>query len=631
MTGKQYYATDRKLFMRIIDLEDKDLSKLIENRKTDSLSVSEEISRIYSTNKAVYSNQPDWVKNLPPNQPRLTNGRIFTDTEAVINTVINNTSKPNVVPNRDGEGPAKVAGYQEKYFLQRYTDLNVKEILRKAVRDLYFSRLMVLKPFWNVKTDDFDVKRIDPRRMRFSPTANNEIESEIAFEEIDSTAVKLISLYPKYKEQILKELGLKDETEAMVVNPKTTYWECWVDKYLVVQFKSLILWKGRNPYWDWDGMLVTKDEHYELLDSEKEPKEILRRLGEAERKDEEGNVLGSEQELRRSEQEAAKEEAKDKEHESEDEDELPYDAYLFNHFDFPRKPYIFASVLKNEDGNIGNTSFIEMATPLAEAADRTKMQISRNMRMVNGITKVNDSSMTKEQAEKLRYDTGGIIWGTDVVTGVTREFGQPLPQFVFQDMEQSLSEIDNIMAATSAFRGERDGQETKAGRIALVEQSFLRLNELVQTVDFASQEIFNWWFQLAKVRYTEAHYVKSMGEDRAMEVIELSREDFEKGTQIRIIPGKTLPEDRQFKFDRAQNDVAKGYISPLQYLKDAGYDNPLEVAQEAFEFKTNPASVLGIAPPTSVGAPVAPSGLVPQGMEDPMAPPAPDMMAPPTA
>lgn len=167
------------------------------------------------------------------------------------------------------------------------------------------------------------------------------------------------------------------------------------------------------------------------------------------------------------------------------------------------------------------------------------------------------------------------------------------------------------MAATSAFRGEREGQETKAGRLALIQQSYLRLNELVQVVDYVSGELFSWGMQLAKTRYTEYHYAKWMGKEGAREVIELIQDDFETGSEVTIIAGKTLPVDDEFKFEQAQNDVEKGFISPPDYLEIAKYDNAKELAKNAVMYAQNPMEAVGITPnempvPFTPGTPTLP-------------------------
>ena len=127
--------------------------------------------------------------------------------------------------------------------------------------------------------------------------------------------------------------------------------------------------------------------------------------------------------------------------------------------------------------------------------------------------------------------------------------------------QAAIKQIDDVMASSSAFRGVREGQETRGGRLALIDQSFLRLNEFVQVVDYLDGEIVDWFMQLGKLFFTEGHIAKIIGPNDARETIELTRDDFEDGVEVRIIAGKSLPEDRQFKYDQAQKDIDLGILS----------------------------------------------------------------------
>lgn len=594
--------------MRYIDLDDDDLCALIENRWTSSSTVWDEIDRATKNNKLVYKGQQEWWNRvrIPPTRPRVTSNRVFTNVEAVINSLIANPPKPNILPGRESMESKNLSYLLEGVLNVKYEKLNTKEVLRQTLRDLYISRLMVLKPFWNASTNDVDVKRIDPKKVRFSPTAKNEISSDFAIEEVDTTVQMLIAMFPEKKSKIMEMMDL-DEQSLLINNPTCSYKEAWIGNDLCVKFKGIILWKGKNPYWDWDGLLTTREEMETLGKNDDIPTSAkIANMKKITVGDiglpadiEDINPDMTVQDFRKSEYG----------------EDITYESYLFNYFDKPRKPYIFATVLGNEDKPIGMTSFIEQATSLQEVVDRTVYQIYLNTEMVNGITKI-DSQLTnvsKADAQNLRYDAGGVLWGKGVVNGVQREFGQGLPQMVFAAIEDYRNEIDNIMAATSAFRGEREGQETKAGRMALIDQSFLRLNEMVQVVDYVSGELFAWWLQLMKVKYTERHLVKKVGADSTVEIMELSQDDIEEGVEVRVIPGKTLPEDKRFRFERAQNDVQAGYISPLKYLEEAGYQDPKTTAREAFEFAQNPAGALGVeqAPPPGMppgSPPMAPPG-----------------------
>lgn len=608
--------------MDISQLKDSELNNLIDNRWKSSDSVWATIKRIYKRNTQYYDMErddkdrmPDYLRKLTTRQFRVRSNRIFTNVEAVINSLIANPPKPNILPGRNTPKAIALAQLQEQYFINRYDTLNVKETLRKALRNLYFGRLLVIKVFWNAKINDFDCMPLDPRKVRIAKNATNEVESEFAIEEIEDTVEALIAKFPDKEAQILAKNGLSQQ-QLKIQNPAIVYQEAWIKDWVIFRYENIILGKIRNPYWDWDGILATQQELDIITklegDTQNPNADVLRK-----------GILQSirmQQDQRQAEQQAQQATAQGQQpmdgteqpteqagaNVSPQEGEFPqnanqtepvtYQQYRFNHFDVPRKPYIFATILNNEQAPIGRTDFITEAAPLQEAVDRRKRQLDENAEMMNGWLKVDSSVMGKEDAQKLRYETTGVVYGKGVAKGVARETGVGLPEFIYTDMLDSRSEIDNIMAVSSAFRGEREGAETKAGRLALIEQSYLRLNELVQVVDYSSRELFNWFYQLAKVRYTEIHYAKTMGEQNALEILELQQDDFQDGTEVRIIPGKTLPEDKEFKFERAQKDAAAGLIAPIDYFRETGYQDPTQMAKNAVMYKLNAPLAVGMSP-----------------------------------
>ena len=531
----------------------------------------EQVKRNTAQNKRVYQNNGEWVSDNVAlrRRPKIRANRIFRNTESVINALIANPPQVNFIPTRDTDEAKEVAELQQQYFSKRYKDINVKEQIRKGLRNLYFSRLVVLKVFWNTTTNDFDLRSIDPLKVRVSPTSTKEEESEFVIEEIDDTLMAVCARFPNKKEEILKLRGfsLEQEAEAFIQNPGVTYKEAWIGDTMYCVLGALLLSETKNPYWDWDGLKMTMEEGVNMVEKRQETLQSVRES----------------QEERQVES-------------NEGDPQTQYHSYLFNHFNHPRKPYIYATAFNSEQSPIGETDLILQATPLQEGVDRRKQDIDENASLVNGQVKVDSTVMSKADAQKLRFESRGVIWGKGVKDGVTRETGTPLPQFVFEDMVDSRSEIDNIMAASSAFRGEREGQETKAGRLALIDQSYLALNEFVQVVDFLSYEVFNWFYQIAKVNYTEKHYAKLMGADNAVKIIALSQDDMEDGTDIKVNEGKTLPEDRQFKYEQAQVDAEKGFISPADYLQEAGYQNPTQKAKNAVAYKLNPPVAVGMTP-----------------------------------
>jgi len=575
-------------------MKEGELAKLVEQRWLSSDTIWSTIKKTYDINTKAYQNESEWLQKVPATVQKVMANRIFPNMEAVINSVIANPAMINFIPGRDGDESQKLARKMESYFRKKYQDLNAKEDMRMALRNLYFGRLLVLKPFWNAQINDFDVKAINPNNVRFSKFATKEQETEFAIEEVTDNLCNLLARFPKKEADILAKSGFTKETknDAYIMNPEVKYKEAWIGDYVIFKYDNIILDTIRNPYWDWDGILLSDEEEQQINATYGEDRRATFTQAKLDQETRMQSQLPS-PEVETSAPQPMEGEIPPNEGHSE---AISYKSYYFNYFNQPRKPYIFATILNNENKPIGRTDFITMSLPLQIGIDKRKQDIGQNCELVNGVIKVDAEVMGKADAQSLAFEAKGIIWGKGVVAGVQRETGSPLPQMVFDDMIDSRQEIDNIMAASSAFRGEREGQETKAGRLALIQQSYLRLNELVQVVDYVSSELFGWFYQLAKTRYTEYHYAKWIGKEEATKVIDLIQDDFETGSEIQVVPGKTLPVDAEFRFERAQNDVKEGIISPVDYMEEAGYTNPKDLAKNAVAFKLNPAVSVGITP-----------------------------------
>lgn len=596
------------------NLKDDSAAKLVEARWASSAELWDVVTKTYKANTAIYENNSDWLNLIPERRRRfrVQANRIFVNMEAVINSVIANPPGLNILPARDGEAAQDFARKLESFFRKKYTDRNVKEVTRMGLRNLYFARLLVIKAFWNPSLGqggDFDFRAIDPRKLRVAKYARKEPDSEFAIEEVDDNLCALVQRFPAKKTELMQKFGYygdEGEQKMYIENPDVTYKEAWIQDHIIFKLDTIVLGIIKNPYWDWEGILVTDEEQAQLdgdATNNIAPLEGQQRRDslQAIKLDQDARKAAMAQQAEMSQQQPVEEvpyvdPSGGATSTADVVSPVSYKPYFFNYFDSPRKPYIIATIFNNENTPIGRTDMITLSGELQRSIDKRKMDIDENCELVNGMLKVDSSVMPKNDAQRIRFETKGIIWGKGVAAGVTREMGNPLPEFVHQDMLDSRSEIDNIMAASSAFRGEREGQETKAGRLALIQQSYLRLNELVQVTDYVAHEVFAWGMQLAKTRYTEYHYAKWMGKEGAREVIELIQDDFETGSEVTIIAGKSLPVDNEFKFEQAQADVEKGYISPVDYLDIAQYDNSKELAKNAVIYKVNPFVATGITP-----------------------------------
>jgi len=571
--------------INVLNTENETLVKIFGTRWAESETLWQQVEKSYKKNLPIWKNEPEWLSEVPKGRSKTRDNRVFLATESQLNKLTARPVKPMISPANETDEAKAIANDLQTLFLESYRQRNVKKHLKRGIRYLHLAKLRCVKVFWNNEIDDYDVKVADPRKVRFSKNCTNEDESEFSIEKIDDKKLlDLLDLFPAAREKILKKIGVSEE-DALINNPPVEYFETWIGDGVFWTFRGEILEKLQNPYYDFDGLLLTPEETARLRQTED--------LATG------GTVPALNGRRRRQVISKFKESQGDRQAEvkSDPSTATKYEAYLYNHFDKPRKPYIFGTILEVNDQPIGETTMFDQVAPLQENLDKRKRQIADNSDMVNGITKVDTDIVTMDlaSARRMHYDPEGLVYGPGVSTGVTREMGQGLPEMVFNDMVDSRNEIDEIFGTVATFRGSSERSESATGRAILREEGLSRLDEIIDLIDFVGRELYGWWFQMIKVKYTESHLVKPLGITRAGQVIDIMQDDLQDGIEIQIQPGQTLPDDKIFRAERAREDAKDGLIDPVTYLEAAGgYDNPEDVAKRAIMFKANPFSVLNL-------------------------------------
>ena len=578
-----------RIMIDVIKTADNLLVEIKKDRWGKSETKWSEMEKGLKMNLNRWLNLPNWLDGVPLKRSKARDNRSFLAVESVNNKLTARPVKPVVLPANDSPEAMEVADNLQEYFLSKWRSLRVKKNMKRFNRSVFFAKIGVIKVFWDADIDDFGLKAMDPRKVRFGVYANGETESEYAIELVnDKTLLQLIDMFPAKKEKILEKAGITEEN-AFKTNPMAEWYEMWIGNGLVTVYKDMVLDKKLNPYWDWTGLKMTKKEAGKLEGLNGRKREALMsriKIDQAARTRTEKKVNEKGEEVETPVPYADKKGR-----------EVTLEQYFYNYFDQPRKPYIFGTVLDVEDGPIGATSLLEEVSPLQEEVDKRKRQISDNADYVNGITKVDTklTEITLTDARKIHYDPHGLVYGPGVIPGVTRETGQSLPQMVFEDLAHSIGEIDNIFGTNDTFRGAGQKSETATGRAILREESYSRLDEMIDLMDYVGEELYGWWMQFIQTRYTEAHLAKRIGQDKASRTISIMQDHLQPGIEARVIPGQVLPEDRLYKAERAAEDAKNGFIDPLTYLEMAGgYDNPKEVMKRLIMFKQNPLTIVDL-------------------------------------
>lgn len=217
-----------------------------------------------------------------------------------------------------------------------------------------------------------------------------------------------------------------------------------------------------------------------------------------------------------------------------------------NFFLSARKPYIIKSVFTTEEGIIGETDYIQQTIPIQDNINIRKRQTENIIGKVSNPPLLIDSDvMTEEQAANITNEEGIIIYGKGAADGTKIRFETPgqVSNALFQDLEFSRAQFDNIWGIHSTTRGEREGRETLGGRMLLKQADLGRIDGVSRQLERAIDEIAEWWTQLIKLFYTEERSFSILGEDGLRFIKAFTGDNVSPDVRPMVTTGSTLPKD----------------------------------------------------------------------------------------
>jgi len=171
--------------MDIASLSESEKVNLIHNRWKDGDDLWSKISESYKKGKALWSNTQEDV--TPKTKSQSKDNRTFLATETVLNNLLGKPSKPNVMPANETPESKEIADNLQAFFIEKYKKLKTKKKVRRALRTLFFSRVFVLKAYWDKEIDDFNFTPKDPRNVRLRKTVQ-----EIFTGDLEGKTIKVI-------------------------------------------------------------------------------------------------------------------------------------------------------------------------------------------------------------------------------------------------------------------------------------------------------------------------------------------------------------------------------------------------------------------------------------------------------
>src|SRR3990167_6570227 len=194
--------------------DDKELALLIDNRWNESDTLWQELLKIKEENLRVHKNNPKWVGTLTGKQAKGRGIRVCRNMESLISGLLSDLPKPNVVPGHDTPGSKELSKSIEAIETNQYDGDHTRAVLRRALRGLFFTRLFLIKPYWDAVQNNFSVTWVNPKNVRISKRASKEVEADAIIEEVESTFPQMLERFPKKKDVILRLGGYPEGEEG---------------------------------------------------------------------------------------------------------------------------------------------------------------------------------------------------------------------------------------------------------------------------------------------------------------------------------------------------------------------------------------------------------------------------------
>ncbi len=458
---------------------------------------------------------------------------LYMATETIISIVNSNRKEPIVLASQNTDESRDLASKTQTFLSWKwgYEGMNTK--YGQWIRHAMLYRIGVLKVRFDEDLDDFEINLIRPQRIMIDADATNEYDAKFIIEFKKDTLDNLEKMFPKAKQKLTETYG---EMKGSIIE----YLEYWTNEFVVHKAGDIILDKKKNPTWNWD---------------EKGRKESLDKLKERWAKKVKEEKLKN---------------------------------LLLNYFNEPQKPYVILS-LKNLGHNIyANTSDFEQGKVVQDIINKRKRLIDKAAVKAMGREVYSGSYISKEEVKKAALNPNAPMFiesgrASDAVTYVAPA---PISPVVFDDLMESKLALDNIMGTHGTTRGERGAQETATGRTILREGDFGRIDLSVKIADEKLELLYGWMMQMAKVYYTDQHFIKILGRESAVEYLEFSGDDIEDGQEVLV--KSEITSDKSTQRENLMRGLEAVLTDPLSFFEAFDDPNPKEKARRLIFYTTDP-------------------------------------------
>lgn len=462
---------------------------------------------------------------------------IFESLETALPIMTRPKAEPLVESDNSEEGNA-LAGKVRKMLSYHADHLRINLKMKQVARFWAIYMVGVMKVGWSAKEDDITCASVRPQKLILDPEATIEeceYKGYYIGEKMSEKASDLLIRFPNKSTEIKAKVNNKLGTCIEYVMWTT-------DDYVFWTMDDHVLGKIKNPHWNYD--------------TESEPQQSV---------DEFGNPI-----------------------------EIPGEPVPGkNHFNSPKKPYVFLSIFNLGKKPYDDTNLIQQNIPLQELVNKRLCQIDRNADNANTGIAVSGDAFTEEQAQKIAKlrRKGGVPW---VPNGKPQDVlmdlpAQQLPVFVYESLVDYRNEIRNIFGTRGSSPQGTMREQTLGGKQIIRGQDQDRIGGGISTyLEQFSDNVFNWFVQLYYVYYDEPHYASVLGEERSKEYISLQSSELDRKLTVGVKEGSMIPNDPVNQRAEALELWTANALDPITLFERLEFPNPRESAKQLYLWQVDP-------------------------------------------
>lgn len=526
-----------------VDISDGDLADIIDKREAETISHNKtklHLEDRRSTMEEFWQGKQFDDSKFYEWQVPYKNNLIYRDEETRISIISSRMPDIIVTPANQTTEKRDHARTLEQGLNLKINDDKMRRMVKNGLRqhDMYLQA--ALKCRWDKNIKDFVYEIVRPQKLLVFHTSTipedgfTSDNMEGVIEYLERPTAQVLAEFPNKRQEIMEELGYVRGTTKQV-NSKMRYQEVWFSFYsqdgtlyegVCWKLNKLIIDKQLNPYWDWEG--------YEEADAKSNKVNTVYR----------------------------------------------------NHFDRPRKPYMFFTYQNLGKGPIDDTTHLEQAIPLQKVVNKRGRQITELADRSGPKLAFIADAMTKEDARKVSNDPdehiilGGNVQNAAAAMQVIQ--GSPPSPALVEDLNINMSQIDAMFSTQSTTRGATVPQESGISKQITREGDLASHDDMAKvTVERVIFEAANWGVQMMKLFYDETHFVKDVGRDGSMVFLELKRDLIDEGIAVNVASNSVDKAQRRFD---AQTASARRQIDPLSYWEDLDVPNPKERTRRLIAF-----------------------------------------------